>query len=65
MQEDQTSTPSQLTVEDVAARYVAGSQLTHQELAIIQNNRAATEEFITIVKRLLAKEAYSLRSFRL
>lgn len=56
MQEDQTTMPRQLTIEDVAVRYFEGARLTGDELAIIQSDREATEKFIAIVKSLLAKE---------
>ena len=57
MQEDQTTTQSQPTIAEVAERYAAGRRLTRQELAIIQDNRAATEEFMATVKRLVVEEA--------
>ena len=64
MQEDQTTKPGQPTIEDVAVRYFEGCRLTAQELAIIQSDRAATEEFIAIVKRLLAKEVGEISSLQ-
>ncbi len=62
MQEDQTAKPSQVTVEDLAARYVAGTRLTLQEVAIIKNSREETEECVATVKRLVAEEACSVKA---